>query len=64
MLVKMNKKAVNLSLETVVVMIIILIVVGLIIYFAITYLPNLFDSFRQQGVTATNLVKDSSIPKP
>ena len=56
-----NKKAVNLSIETVVVMIIILIVVGLIIYFAITSIPNLFNSLRDQGDTVTNLVKETPI---
>jgi len=59
----MDKKAINLSLETVVIFIIILVVIILVIYFIVTYIPNLFDVFRQQGSNAASLAK-SGMAKP
>ena len=53
---KINKKA-NLSLETVIVCIIIIIVLVIVIYFVVTYFPNLFDVFKQQGANAASIAK-------
>ena len=63
-MLKVNKKGINLSLETVVIMLIILVVAFLLVYFSIKYIPDLFNSFRQQGSNAAALAKDVNIPKP
>ncbi len=60
--VKMNKKAVSLSLETVVVAILVLIVLVLVAFFIIKYGGQLIDSLGNQAQNVVSTLPEKPTP--
>lgn len=60
----MKKKAVTLSLETIVVFIIILVALTVILLFLLSNYTSLLDSFKQNVNATTSLAKGVTLPKP
>ncbi len=59
---KMNKKAVSLSLETVVIAVIVLVVLALILFFILKYGGYLGSNIGEQAKQSSSLLTDITAP--